>query len=444
MVSDQPAPGASGEGIARLLCFRVEGLAGLDEVRVLRAAVGPLVGGEEKLSFDTKAGLMAVFAGTGVTEAMAAVMAGIGMRAERLLDEFAIRTEAGFAASAGPLVFAVLGLVSENEVRVLRQMVGPLVGGGDRVFFDIAKGIMTIAPAYAVPTSAVVEAVARIGMRAMARVGTPGSPALLLRVRGLGGKNEVALLERVIGSLAGGTHALAFDIGRGAMTVAPRPGRALPVQAIQEAVALTGMHAEPWSAAVEPAVPDARGMAWRGNVAVATAPPQPTHVSDAAVFKVHGLGCGSTNARTGMCTELWQEGEQTAASAAEDRRRRVQTWLTAASVIFIVVAVALHAWLGGGFVAALGAEEAAGGTPLPAILTYAIAIACAVRYAAPEAWLSVRHLQPDMNLLAVVTVAGAVGIGEWLGAATIAFIFALASSHSNRGVVTGSGGPWPA
>ncbi|WP_198384067.1 hypothetical protein [Roseomonas sp. KE2513] len=40
------------------------------------------MGGEEKLSFDTKAGLMAVFAGTGVTETLAAVMAGIGMRAE--------------------------------------------------------------------------------------------------------------------------------------------------------------------------------------------------------------------------------------------------------------------------------------------------------------------------------------------------------------------------
>ena len=40
--------------------FKVTGLDCQNEVRALKAAVGPLAGGEEKLSFDTKAGWMEI------------------------------------------------------------------------------------------------------------------------------------------------------------------------------------------------------------------------------------------------------------------------------------------------------------------------------------------------------------------------------------------------
>ncbi|MBU8541871.1 heavy metal translocating P-type ATPase [Falsiroseomonas tokyonensis] len=623
--------GAAGAGRAGApLRFRVEGLDCQNEVRALKGAVGPLVGGEDGLAFDTRAGLMSVAApGSASAEAIARAVAGTGMRAELLLDDVAPASKARPATPGPePLVFQVRGLDCQNEVRALRQAVGPLVGGDDRLWFDTAKGIMTAAPAHPVSAATVVEAVARTGMSAMARVGAPGSPALLLRVRGLDCKNEVALLERALGPLVGGTHALAFDTergavtviggprsgdehdllaaireasmdaepwemtapttgpataafqlfrvegldcqnevaalrrevgpvvggperllfdpakglmavtaagsatgpeietavartgmratawdagpegpspqlfrvagldckneaaaltqavgpvvggaealafdtGRGAMIIAPAPGRALSVEAIRDAVARTGMRAEPWSEAAEPAAPDACGLGCGGDVAAALAPPLPTHAPDAVVFKVHGLDCGDevaalkrevgpvvgtedrlsfdllngrmaitgavspeladriekAVARTGMRAEPWQEGEQTAAGAAEDRRRRVQTWLTTASGVLAVAGVALHAWLGGGLAAALGAEEGGGGTPLPAILAYAAAIACAVRYVAPKAWLSARRLRPDMNLLMVVAVAGAVGIGEWFEAAIVSFFFALA------------------
>ena len=47
------------------LRFKVDGLDCQNEVRMLRAAVGPVVGGDDKLAFDTKGGIMEV-AGQGI------------------------------------------------------------------------------------------------------------------------------------------------------------------------------------------------------------------------------------------------------------------------------------------------------------------------------------------------------------------------------------------
>ena len=44
----------------------------------------------------------------------------------------------------------------------------------------------------------------------------------------------------------------------------------------------------------------------------------------------------------------------------------------------------------------------------------------------PKAWIALKHLRPDMNLLMTVAAIGAVFIGEWLEGATVAFLFSLA------------------
>src|SRR3546814_15316542 len=67
------------------LRFKVAGLDCQNEIRALRAAVGPIVGGDDKLSFDTKAGLMEVAVGDpnlviDITQAVDAT----GMRAHLL------------------------------------------------------------------------------------------------------------------------------------------------------------------------------------------------------------------------------------------------------------------------------------------------------------------------------------------------------------------------
>jgi len=42
-----------------------------------------------------------------------------------------------------------------------------------------------------------------------------------------------------------------------------------------------------------------------------------------------------------------------------------------------------------------------------------------------KAFHAVKLLRPDINLLMVIAVAGAIGLGEWFEAATVAFLFAL-------------------
>ena len=43
----------------------------------------------------------------------------------------------------------------------------------------------------------------------------------------------------------------------------------------------------------------------------------------------------------------------------------------------------------------------------------------------PKAWHALRRLRPDINLLMTIAVIGAVSIGEWFEAATVAFLFAI-------------------
>src|SRR5690606_5859372 len=94
---------------ARPLRFKVAGMGCQNEIRALRAAVGPIVGGDDKLSFDAKAGLMEVAVGdpTLVIEITRAVDA-TGMRAH-LLPERAPQ-------STSALLFQIDGLDCKNEV----------------------------------------------------------------------------------------------------------------------------------------------------------------------------------------------------------------------------------------------------------------------------------------------------------------------------------------
>lgn len=188
-----------------------------------------------------------------------------------------------------------------------------------------------------------------------------GQPSdMRFRVHGLDCAEEVAVLKREVGPLVGGEGNLTFDILNGRMTVAS--GRAVEPDAVQAAVARTGMRAEPWR-----------------------------------------------DDRTALATAGYWE-----------RNRR--TILTAASGGLLAGGVGVYTILAG-FRAAL--MEEGDRPPVVAVVFFAAGIVAGVWTVLPKAWVAAKRLRPDMNLLMVVAVAGAAGIRQWVEAATVAFLFAL-------------------
>ena len=451
---------------AGVLRFKIDGLDCQNEVRALRAAVGPVAGGDDRLSFDTKAGLMVVSSpGSASVESIEKAVETTGMRAHLLAEH-------EYQPSAA-LLFRVEGLDCKNEIAALKREVGPLVGGETWLAFDTAKGLMTVAPQKQATVDDIIRQIAPTGMRASV-VAEGATAALLYRVHGLDCKNEVAALSRELGPLVGEDR-LAFDTTQSMMTVGPQSVAA--PSAIEEAVARTGMRAELWSppsattgAANPPEISQGTACGCATAVQEALSPPISAHLPGKVVFRIHGMDCADEIAalkrevgplvgedklafdllngrmaidmppdtaleariekavmRAGLHAEPWTEGGTSEAAQAEERRRRVQSWLTSASGVFAALGFAVHAWLGGGIIAAFEAgEHALGSTPLPSKILYVLAVLCAVRYVAPKAWLAAKRLRPDMNLLMVVAVVGAIGIGAWFEAATVSFFFALA------------------
>lgn len=66
-----------------------------------------------------------------------------------------------------PLGFKIHGMDCAEEVAILKREVGPVVGGEDRLGFDILNGKMTVlAPPNEVTPEAIIGAVTRTGLRA--------------------------------------------------------------------------------------------------------------------------------------------------------------------------------------------------------------------------------------------------------------------------------------
>ncbi len=130
--------------------------------------------------------------------------------------------------------------------------------------------------------------------------------------------------------------------------------------------------------------------------------------------------------RTGMSAEPWVDAGQAEEFAQDAGTRR--TVMTIASGAFLGAGFTTHAWIAGGVAAALGSEGLGlvHGVPLPARALYALGILAGSWLLLPKAWFAARSLRPDMNLLMTVAVAGAIGIGEWFEAGTVAFLFSLA------------------
>ena len=127
-------------------------------------------------------------------------------------------------------------------------------------------------------------------------------------------------------------------------------------------------------------------------------------------------------ARTGMHASLWKE-----SGATGDEGSAVSRWgrtlFTTSSGLLLASGLVVHI-ARSGWRAAIG-EAAGTTTPGGARLLYLGAVVAGAWYVVPKAWRALMRLRPDMNLLMVVAVAGALAIDEFFEAAAVAFLFAL-------------------
>jgi len=133
-------------------------------------------------------------------------------------------------------------------------------------------------------------------------------------------------------------------------------------------------------------------------------------------------------ARAGMHAEVWSEKRSDGMARRELWARKGRLFLTGTSGLFLLSGFLANAVTAGGVVEAFGSEGMGVGHEVPMFsrVLYALGIVCGAWQVLPRAWLALRRFRPDMNLLLMIAVGGAIAIGEWLEAATVAFLFAVA------------------
>jgi Cd2+/Zn2+-exporting ATPase len=188
--------------------------------------------------------------------------------------------------------------------------------------------------------------------------------SVILKIVGMDCAEEVAVLKREIGPLAGGEGNLSFDILNAKMTITS-PGN-IDLSAVSQTVAKTGMKAIPWTEYCASRSCPGEDKFWRKKGRLAMS-------ASSGVLLTAGLICQTLQGGSIWSTLVGNAGEGTF------------------SVIFYLGAAITGGW-----------------------------------FIIPKAFHSARRLRPDMNLLMTVAAIGAMLLGEWFEAATVTFLFSLA------------------
>ena len=187
------------------------------------------------------------------------------------------------------------------------------------------------------------------------------------RIKGMCCGEEVGLLRSEVAPVVGGDQRLSFDLLQSRMTISGSLDASL-AESVMAAVARTGMKAVPSEDACSAGVCAAKGD---------------------SVWEKHG-----------------------------------KLFSCATSGLLLIAAFVFQALHRGGVFAALAGGS--GGPPVFAVILYFSAILAGGWLIFPRALYAARKLKPDMNLLMTVAVLGAIGLGEWLEAASVSFLFVLA------------------
>lgn len=127
-------------------------------------------------------------------------------------------------------------------------------------------------------------------------------------------------------------------------------------------------------------------------------------------------------AQTGMRAQPVPQGRTSSQPTLTVWQRWGRTILTAVSGSLVLLGFLAHGLLAS-WSAAIGEGETA--VPWMCRILYISAVLSGSWFILPKAWHALRRARPDMNLLMTVAVTGAIGIGEYFEAATVAFLFAL-------------------
>ena len=185
-------------------------------------------------------------------------------------------------------------------------------------------------------------------------------------IQGMDCNEEVTALKKELVPLLGSESNLAFDLMKAKLTITPPEDSPVNHTAILDSIKQTGM----------------TGIIWSDHVA-------------------------KNNDKEGFWTK---------------HGRTVMCYM---SGVFMIAGFTIHATLHGFFGALSSSSDGVHAYPATSMLCYIGAIITGIWFIAPKAFLSTRKMRPDMSLLMVVAVIGALILGEYFEASAVTFLFAL-------------------
>lgn len=130
-------------------------------------------------------------------------------------------------------------------------------------------------------------------------------------------------------------------------------------------------------------------------------------------------------AKVGFKASLWKDDHSSDSDTFFQKHGRLT--FTIGSGVSLLAGFVVHAVDAGGVLSAISGNEMAADPsfPLVTVLLYLLGMFLGAFFVLPKAWQAARRFRPDMNLLMLIAIMGAVGIGEWFEAGAVAFLFSL-------------------